>query len=164
MKHLQASKRISAILVTLLHLSLLAACGGETTSADVPVSDIADAVCEAIGKTDSMSTAPDNYIQAYFKMDTDELGEYDVRINTYGANIDEFGVFKAGTRSVSELTEAVDDYLALRLESWMDEYMPEEKPKLESATVHTSGDYVIYCILSDADRETAVSAFDASLN
>ena len=56
-----------------------------------------------------------------------------------------------------------EGYLQLRADSWMDEYMPEEKPKLTAAEVKTSGNYVMYCILSDTDKSAAFGAFESSL-
>ena len=45
----------------------------------------------------------------------------------------------------------------------MDEYMPEEKPKLENAEVKTVGNYVMYAILSDDGKKSAFGAFEKSL-
>lgn len=41
----------------------------------------------------------------------------------------------------------------------MDEYLPQEKPKLDSAEVWVEGNYVMYAILGDAEREAAHTAF-----
>ena len=51
----------------------------------------------------------------------------------------------------------------MRLDVWMEEYMPEEKPKLENATVKTMGRYVVYCILSDEAKDTVFTAVDNML-
>ncbi|MGN1003020.1 MAG: DUF4358 domain-containing protein, partial [Oscillospiraceae bacterium] len=91
-------------------------------------------------------------------------GEYAMLINAYGVNIDEFGIFKAGENmSAADIKAVVDSYLQLRLDSWMDEYMPEEKPKLTSAEVKVVGNYVMYCILSDGDKTTAFAVFEDAL-
>ena len=41
----------------------------------------------------------------------------------------------------------------------MDEYLPEEKPKLANAEVWSEGNYVMYAILDDAEREAVYKAF-----
>ena len=156
------TRSVSALLCAVLLMMLLAACGGGGSGKDVPVSDITAAVNNAIGKADVL-TESDSMFLGLTKKSADELGEHAVLINVYGANIDEYGVFKAGTMSAKDLKSTVDDYLAKRVASWMEEYMPEEKPKLTNAEVKVSGDYVMYCILSDADKAAAFSAFEAAL-
>ena len=155
-------KRISILLIAVMLISLLAACGGSTGSKNVPVAELADTVGAAIGKTD-LADPGANYVKGYFKKDAAELGEYAIRINAMGTNIDEFGIFKAGTLTAAELKTLVESYLKLRQDSWMDEYMPDEKPKMMNAEVKVQGDYVMYCILSDAEKTTAVKAFTDAL-
>jgi len=160
MKKLRA---IAALLALCTALCLLCACGGGEAK-DVPVADIAAAVDEALGKGDSLSEVDSSYVKGYMRMDTDDYEEYVVKINAYGENIDEYGVFKASDSDQAKtVAEAAQAYLELRLSSWMDEYMPEEKPKLTSAEVKTEGSYVMYCILSDSDREAAFGAFSDAL-
>ena len=79
-----------------------------------------------------------------------------------GTNIDEFGIFKAGTMDAAALKEMIDGYLKILQDSWMN-YQPEEEPKLKGAEVKTVGDYVMYVFLSDADKATAFKAFEGAL-
>ena len=155
-------KAISLLLALVMCLALLTACGGSAKK-DVPVSDISAKVSDAIGKTDSLVAVDSNYIRGYMKVDAAQFGEYSMMINAYGANIDEYGIFKAGDMSTKDIKTAVDAYLELRKAAWMDEYMPEEKPKLTNAEVRVSGDYVMYCILSDDDKAAAFGAFEDAL-
>ena len=75
-----------------------------------------------------------------------------------------FGIFKAGENMpVSEVEATVQAYLDLKLRSWMDEYMPEEKYKVEDAECKVFGDYVMYCILSAEDASTAFATFEGML-
>lgn len=159
MRHLK--RTVPALLSAVLLLLLLAACGGGSAK-DVPVDKVADAVAAAIGKTDSLAALDANFL-GLTRLSADALGEHAILINAYGANIDEIGVFKAGSMNTKDLKATVDDYLARRVDTWMEEYMPEEKPKLTNAEVRTNGDYVMYCILSDADKDAAFKAFDAAL-
>jgi len=143
-------------------LALLCACG--SGAKDVPIEDVVAAVDEALGKGDSLAEMGADYIKGYMKMDVSGYEGFTVKINAYGANIDEYGVFRAkDSAQVKDIKSAVEAYLQLRVDSWMEEYMPEEKPKLTSAEVKTNGSYVMYCILSDADRQAAFGALDTAL-
>ena len=152
----------AALICALLLLTMLAACGNGAGAKDVPVSDITAAVSAALDKTDSLVES-DGMFLGLTKQNAETLGDHAVLINVYGTNIDEYGVFKAGGMSAKDLKAVADDYLSKRLDSWMEEYMPEEKPKLTNAEVRVSGDYVMYCILSDADKTTAFRAFEDTI-
>ena len=154
-------KRFLAFALLLGSLMVLAACGGAKQK-DVPVSELSAAVASALGKADSM-TSSDAMLLGLTKKTAAELGDHAVLMNVYGTSADEFGVFKAGTMTAKDLQATAEDYLAKRIASWMDEYMPQEKPKLTNAEVKVSGDYVMYAILSDEDKATAFSAFENAL-
>jgi hypothetical protein len=94
------------------------------------------------------------------KMKIDLFADYLVKVNAAGANIDEYGIFKAKDPAQLEAAEEeVKSYLQLRRDTWMDEYMPEEKPKLEAAEVKTVGLYVIYAIVSEESRKAVFDTF-----
>lgn len=158
--------KISAvILVVAMLCSLLCACGSSgSDDVNVPVADISASVANALGKADALAAVDANWVKGWMKTDASQFGEYSVMINAYGANVDEYGIFKAGENmSAADIKATVEAYLQLRLDSWMDEYMPEEKPKLEDAEIKVVGDYVMYCILSESDAETAFATFEDSL-
>jgi len=155
------------IICALLALSLLTACGGKSGSAeirnDVAVKDISSAIAACLSD-DALVSVSATYISGSMKMDVSDYDSYDVKINSKGVNIDEYGVFKAkDSAQVSLVEKAVDSYLQMRRDTWMKEYMPEEFPKLESAEVKTAGNYVIYAILSDNDKKAAFDAFNKAL-
>ncbi|MBR1497233.1 MAG: DUF4358 domain-containing protein [Oscillospiraceae bacterium] len=158
-----SKQKAAAFLAALLALALLCACGG-SAGKNVPASELAAAVSGALGKTDALASNDGTFLGLSGAAAAD-LGDYAILINRYGANIDEFGVFHASGDGASarEIKTVAEAYLARRLEVWMEEYMPEEKPKLENAEVRVSGDYVIYCILSDADKAAAFRAFEDAL-
>lgn len=56
---------------------------------------------------------------------------------------------------------ALDKYLEYRESVWMDEYLPDEKPKLDNAVVWRQGNYVMYAILGDSDRAAVKQAFES---
>ena len=156
-------KTISLILAALLCVLLLASCG-EAELKDVPAADLSKAVLEAIGMTDSMVDTTGVVVEGYMHLSTDQFGGCSVYHNSYGTGVDEFGIFKAGTLKAAEVKSAVDEYIELLRETSMAAlYTPEEVPKLEGAEVRAVGDYVMYCVLSDADRDAAFDAFESAL-
>ena len=158
MKHV--SKAVSLLLAAVMLAGLLCACGGSEAK-NVPVTELSSKVCEALGMTD-MTDPGANYVKGYLKHDASELGEYLIQKNVMGTSIDEFGIFKADKLSTDELKGMIEGYLQILVDSWMN-YQPEEKPKLDGAEIKVSGDYVMYCILGDADRDTAFGAFTDAL-
>lgn len=157
-------KRTFCFLLALAALLSLAACGGKSAwRGDVPVS----ALCEAVEKHldgGSLAAMTESYVKGNMKMDTSLFAEWTVKINAYGANIDEYGIFKAPDEAgVAAVRKAAEDYLQLRRDTWMEEYMPEEKPKLTQAAVKVCGLYVIYVIVAEDVRQPILDAFEAAL-
>ena len=158
------TKIIALVLIVAVLASTLCACGGKTETKNVPAADIAAAVADKIGKTDSLSAVDTNWFRGWMKTDASLFGDYTVMVNVYGANVDEYGILKAGeAMSVADVEKTVQAYLDLKLKSWMDEYMPEEKYKVEDASYKVLGDYVMYCILSAEDSEAAFATFEGML-
>jgi predicted small lipoprotein YifL len=154
-------KPIFILLAAALALCLLAACG-DKTEYEPDMDAVVTAIDTAIGNDGSMVAVDDNYIKGSMKMDVSDYAEYTVKINAMGVNIDEYGVFK-GTDSTQAkaIKTAVDNYLQMRKDTWMTEYMPEEFPKLQDAEVWTEGNYVMYAILGTDAKTAADDAFVA---
>ena len=162
---MKMTKKHLSIISAALILSLFVGCGSKSAKVkdDVAVTDVSSAVASVLGD-DALVSVPDTYISGAMKMQVSDYDSYDVKVNSKGVNIDEFGVFKAKDSSqVATVEKAVNDYLQMRKDTWMVEYMPEERPKLDSAEVKTLGNYVMYAILSDADKTAAFDAFQKAL-
>ncbi len=157
MKHL-------ALISVLLIFSLFAGCGKTAVvKNDAVVTDVSAAVASVLND-DSLVSVDADYIAGSMKMDVSDYDSYDVKINSKGVNIDEFGIFKAKDASqLVTVTKAVNDYIQMRKDTWMVEYMPEERPKLDSSEIMILGNYVMYAILSDEDKHTAFDAFEKAL-
>ncbi len=158
------TKKLLVLISALLALSLLVGCGGSAkVKNDVPVNDIATAVASALGSDDFVAVA-DYYYAGSMQMDVSGFDGYTVMLNSRGINIDEFGIFKAKDASgVSAVKAAVEAYLQMRKDTWIAEYMPEERPKLDDAEIKTLGNYVMYAVLSDAGKTSAFGAFETAL-
>ncbi len=157
-------KRIISFLLLITLFLSLAACSQKAAYKDnVPMEDLAAAV-EQYLDGGSLASMQESYLSGPMKLDTILFADFLVKINAYGANIDEYGIFKArDDAGVAAVKKAAEDYLQLRKDTWMEEYMPEEKPKLTQAAVKVCGLYVIYVIVADEVREPILSAFEAAL-
>ena len=83
-------------------------------------------------------------------------------ISAVGTNINEYGIFLAkNADQAATIKAALDKYLEYRESVWMDEYLPDEKPKLDNAVVWRQGNYVMYAILGDSDRAAVKHAFES---
>ena len=145
-------------------LGLLAACGEKVEYRDdVKISNLCGTVESGMDR-DSLAEMNSGYLSGAMHLDPSMFADYVVKINAYGVNIDEYGIFKARSADeVADVKEAVEGYLQLRRDAWMDEYMPEEKPKLEKAEIKVCGRYVIYVIMSDEARQAAFENFEKML-
>ena len=142
----------------------LTACGGGEVRNDVAVSELSAKINSELESGADLVDAPESYISSSMGFDLSSVSEYVVKINSRGVNIDEYGIFKAEDDSqLQKLQTAVSNYLQFRVDTWMVEYMPEEFPKLQNAETKTIGNYVMYAILSDSDKQAVFSAFEKTL-
>lgn len=158
-------KTIRLVFPIILSVLLLASCSAKNANVrdDAPVSDIAAAVDTRLS-AESFASMDESYLKGAMKLDTSLFKEYEVKINAFGANIDEYGIFRAADNTeIKDVEKAVKNYLQMRLDTWMEEYMPEEKPKLEAAETVTMGSYVIYAILSDEAKANVFEEFKSTL-
>lgn len=158
-------KIIALTLTVILALTLMAACGGDKVKDDVPVSDVSSAIASAIGADGNLAARDANYISNMIGLESSDYTECVVMVNTIGTSIDEFGVFKAGDGDqAKEIAAVLQEYIdTAKNDSLRFSYTPEELPKVESAKIETIGNYVMYSILSDDARASAVTAFENSL-
>lgn len=155
-------KGAAPVIAALVLALLLCSCGGSPAK-DVPVADIITAVDGVLGGGENLTQADAGLVEGYMKLSADDYADCAVKINSYGTSFDEYGVFQAADGAQAKtIAGALEAYLQLKLETDMG-YQPEELPKLENAEVKTSGNYVMYCVLDDAEKEAAFGAFEDAL-
>ena len=162
MKH----KLLAAALLVAVTLLTLVSCGSGAVKyrEDVAVPDLCAAADPLIGDSSTMATMTDDYLYGMMGIELDGISDYAVKVQASGANVDEYGIFKASTEDgVAGVEQMVQSYLAKRVETWMPEYMPEEFPKVQNATTKTFGQYVVYCILDDSEKTAVFNAIEAAL-
>ena len=142
-----------------------ASCGGSASySTDVPVSELSAAVDALLSNPADFATMTDGYITGMMEIDPTQFEECIIKLRASGANIDEYGIFKAAdSQGVANAVAVANAYIARRIEAWMPEYMPEEFPKMEAASVKIFGNYVVYAILSEDVKADVFDAVKAEL-
>ncbi len=162
-KFIMKTRFISIILAALMIIPavLLISCGETVSySADIAVSDLAVAAGAVLPESDKYTNISESYITNRMELDLEGIEDFAVKINV----IDEYGIFKAPSDDdVKAIKETVEAYLNRRVEEWMPEYMPEEFPKVENATVKVFGRYVVYCILSEDAKTDVFTAVENTL-
>ncbi len=152
-------KKFAALLLIVFTVCLLCSCGGDDSAKQPEMQDVATAVFNSID-TENMAQIPDGYVTNMMQIPLDGYASRNTIISTVGTNINEYGIFLGkDAEQAAELKAALEDYLEYREELWMDEYLPQEKSKLFDAEIWTEGNYVMYAILDEAEREAAHSAF-----
>ena len=89
-----------------------------------------------------------------------------MRIATGGDCIDEYGILHTDI-DIEGAERLIREYLARSYEenrAFYDSYIPAETPKLRDAQVRVYGDYVVYAILSPADRDRLFDRIEACLS
>ena len=151
-------KKFSTVLLIVISLCLLSSCGGDEPK-DPGMDAVAEAVFTSID-TENMAQIPDAYVENMMLIAPDGYVSRNTIISSVGTNINEYGIFQGkDEEQTAALKTALEDYLAYRQELWMDEYLPQEKPKLDNAKVWVEGNYVMYAILGDEELEAAHNAF-----
>ena len=151
----------SMLLITLtLCLCAAALCAGSGDDVKDPgMEAVASAVFGSFD-TENLAQIPDAYVENIMQIPLNGYVSRNTVISAVDTNIDEYGIFQGKDEAqTAELKAALENYLEYRQELWMDDNLPEEKLKLDSAEVWVEGNYVMYEILSDADREAVYSAF-----
>ncbi len=152
-----------SLIAVLLLLTTLVSCGSPALRSDLPVADLSAEIEPLIPNRDHLDTADEDYLR--FNLSGTEIAaDRLVRLSVSGTSLDEYGIFLADSPDdTAALSDACAAYLKQRNDAWMHTYMVEEYPKLRDAEVKVIGQYVVYLILSDAEKETVVSAIEEAL-
>lgn len=153
-------RKIYSAAALLLLVCMLCACSSGKSAKTPEMQVVADAVGASIDISD-MSQIPDEYVENIMGIALDGYVSRNTLMSAVGTNINEYGIFLAKDADQAKtIKDALNAYLEYRESVWMDEYLPDEKPKLDNAEVLQQGSYVMYAILSDANRDAVNAAFE----
>lgn len=154
----------------LFSMTAMAACGGdgeseETRDPNKPAAtldSIYAAVSAVVPGADKLTDAPESTLSGFFGgAKPEDFASYKLAVQSMSTSIDEIGIFEAKTaEDVKKIEAMIDDFFELYMSLWNDNYLAEEKPKLENAERVTSGNFVMYVILDDDARAAAITAFE----
>ncbi len=168
-------KKLVSLLLALMMIASFAACAGDdkpdsdgaaasadASKKDVAFADIVSAVESKIADKDDLDDLDADYILYMMEIDASKLASITVRKNKTGTNIDEYGVLKIkdGGYTIEEAENLVKSYLAKSVAAWNPAYLVEEFPKLEKASYKVCGDYVVYAVLAESERNDVFTAVE----
>ena len=154
----------------LFSMTAMVACGGdgqseETRDPNKPAAtldSIYAAVSAVVPDADKLTDAQATHLSGFFNGAVPEdFASYKIVMQTMSTSIDQIGIFEAKTaEDVKKIESMIDEFFDFYLSLWNDDYLAEEKPKLENAERVTSGNFVMYVILGDDARAAAITAFE----
>lgn len=155
----------------LLSVLAMASCGGsdgqseETRDPNKPAAtldSIYAAVTAVVPNADKLTDAQESQLGSFFNgAKPEDFASYKRVLQSMSTSIDEIGIFEAKSADdVKKIEAMIDDFFEFYLSLWNDDYLAEEKPKLENAERVTSGNFVMYVILDDDARAAAITAFE----
>ncbi|MDR0818720.1 MAG: DUF4358 domain-containing protein [Oscillospiraceae bacterium] len=156
-------KKIAAILLLLAIAAGFASCGNTPDSpaspAKEPTIEELTTELDKVFDADAMHELDAERVERELGLSADAFTAYAMKVPT-GTNMDEYGVFIAASGREQEVMNAVNAYIGSRQERWMDEYLPDERPKIFDAQAKSQGKYVIYVMAFEDNRSKAINAFD----
>lgn len=154
---------IIVLLAAILALSF-ASCGEKGYRDDVSVASVADEINKSLSNIENLDKADENYISIQQKFPLDKCAEYVEMFQTSGIGIDEYGIFKMNdAESAEAMKTAIESYLTTARATFNENYAPNERPKIEASEVRVFGNYVMYAVLSDSEKEAAFGTLESAL-
>lgn len=155
----------------LFSMTAMISCGGndgqseetrDPNKAPATIESIYAAVSAVVPGADKLTDAQASRLGGFFNGAVPEdFAGHKIVLQSMSTSIDEIGIFEAkSAEDVKNIEAMIDDFFEFYLSLWNDDYLAEEKPKLENAERVTSGNFVMYVILDDDTRAAAISAFE----
>ena len=141
-------KKALSILLAVCMVFALCACGSTT---DRPFSpDLVDKLLEADVFSESLEPLDPEIACFLYQLDPEQTGLTDLRAcRSAGATCEEVAVFTFGSESgAASALSVLNGYLSTRLSSCRD-YMPNQVPKLEHATLTQRENTILFLVADD---------------
>ena len=160
-------KKIFVLFLSFILIVLLVSCSKSNPYRDdISCSDLLDAIRDEAEVNGGYSIYDSEHIAFLFE-DTSLFDECSVIYSTDVTDINEAGVFHCKDKdSAKALTESVSKYISemqTNERAFIESYAPRQMPKLENAEVHQYGNYIIYLIINDEDKEDAIEEIEKML-
>lgn len=158
------SRALSLLILSVCLLSLFS-CGGADYRDDVAVSAIDSAIRAKVPVADGYYAADSDYLEFYFEGADAIVTEYIVAFSATSTNINQFGIFHVKDGEAEAMAAMCESYIVTMKDRWVAQanYIASEHPKMEGAEVRIFGNYVVYAMLTEADKATAFAEVEALL-
>ncbi len=146
-------KKLSIVLVALLSMLILTACGGKKGSAEVTAepADLAKQLAENAVTSDALAEISADIMASTYFVDLEKIESSSAYLST-GASACEAAVIKCSDADyVSEVKTLLENRVANQTELFSS-YNAAETKKLESAIIKTSGNYIVLCVADDTAK------------
>ncbi len=157
---------LSFLLAILLLTCSICSCSKAPLADNVPCAELMDSAEDQIPVNFGYETYGSEHLRYYFE-DTKLPDDVCLRYSVLSEDINEFGIFHAPSAEArDELKKLTETYLqSLRTDqrAFIESYAPEELPKLDRSEVKVMGNYVVYAILSDDERELVFETVEKKL-
>ena len=156
---------ISLVLVAIFSAMALTACGGADYRDDVAVGTIASEIEKTIPVPDGYYGPDSDYLSFYFEGAENIVTEYAIKFSATSTNINQFGIFHVKDGEAENMKAICESYIKTMNKRWIAQanYIASEHPKMEGAEVRIFGNYVVYTMLTQADKTTAFTTVEDAL-
>lgn len=140
-------KKLSFVLLALLLLAALAACGGKEVTAKKPINEIYGEITSAVTLPEMLSLSDDT-LYAYVGIQSGLYKSFVAAIPLSATSGDMLFIFEANdAQSAGEIKTKLENFLAQKTVE-MKDYIPSEYEKLTDSSVTAKGRYV-WLVVSD---------------
>lgn len=146
-------KKLSIVLVAIVSMLLLTACGGKKGAAEVTASpaELAKELAETAVTSDALSEISTDIMASTYFVDLEKIEDSSAYLST-GASACEAAVIKCSDASyAAEVKTLLENRVSNQTELFSS-YNAAETKKLESAIIKTSGNYVVLCVADDTAK------------
>lgn len=143
-------KKIVALVMALALALSLCACGGSGGSGkDVDLAAAAQELLDSGAFTDLLNPPPEGVGARLYGFDEADVADYVIYTGT-GATAEEIFLAKCADSAAASRVEELCRTRAANQRTAFESYVPEELPKLDSAVLTVSGNYVFFVVSNDA--------------
>ena len=161
-------KRFIAVVCAMLLAIGVIGCGNSQNdeAKEIELSKVHQEIKDAYGETYLATMDYDSQIlETVFGVNPDWVEEFIAQGPMMSAHVDTFIAIKATEGNVENVKKALEDYRQMNLENNM--FYPMNLPKLETAEVYQTGEYVFYIMLggyTDVEDESGAKEFYTEQN
>ena len=156
-------KRFIAVVCAMLLAIGVIGCGNSQNdeAKEIELSKVHQEIKDAYGETYLATMDYDSQIlETVFGVNPDWVEEFIAQGPMMSAHVDTFIAIKATEGNVENVKKALEDYRQMNIENNM--FYPMNLPKLETAEVYQTGEYVFYIMLggyTDVEDESGAKEF-----